>query len=537
MTSLCSQLSFSVVTLSHILFTRTALTLFFLFAFFVSAPIRSVMTRRTPAVSRLVSLRGFDRTKVSRISLETYKAEVTMENERSLSPSCAPQRSAILTSSHPNTVFSSKYPVYSRLGRELSVLYQIHEVDVTDELSRVGHAQDGRRSGVRLSRELPATEEPPRAASMAIVASQATYSISQPPSRVGSSRPSVFSLYRESTGLRTPSPVGAKRLRVSYHADVAPPPPPQPQPPVPEECSLPSSAPPTAAPPVASPQLIRHEGPGSESRVLYSAVLDAVERSVALSAQQLAGSAILTKVDVVPKLQMGASVRVVESTLQLQRETPSGCFQGTCTETGERALVYQWSQKEGLETMRAVCGLQIIGADAALKVTGLVDASGSRGLTLLRLPSSYTITPLNATNPTIKDYRMVLKVISALLSRRVIHGRFSLDDVWVASSTTSCFLLLTHWERSIHFAMFADRAVGRTLPIQWDIFSKEGGEQLRQSTDLQCLLRELCQRNCFSGLESESFCTAQSLLLQISDATLSSTQLLLMLNKLICTLP
>ncbi|KPA81243.1 hypothetical protein ABB37_03661 [Leptomonas pyrrhocoris] len=70
------------------------------------------------------------------------------------------QRRAALSSRNPNVVFSSKYPMYDRLGRELCVAYQFQDMAVQQELRRLelehGHGEyDTRRSGVRLSAELP----------------------------------------------------------------------------------------------------------------------------------------------------------------------------------------------------------------------------------------------------------------------------------------------------------------------------------------------------------------------------------------------
>ncbi|KAG5464116.1 hypothetical protein LSCM1_00296 [Leishmania martiniquensis] len=67
------------------------------------------------------------------------------------------QRRAALSSRNPNVVFSSKYPMYDRLGRELCVAFQMQDMAVQQELRRLEkeEGRDSRRSGVRLSAELP----------------------------------------------------------------------------------------------------------------------------------------------------------------------------------------------------------------------------------------------------------------------------------------------------------------------------------------------------------------------------------------------
>ncbi|KPI88529.1 hypothetical protein ABL78_2341 [Leptomonas seymouri] len=70
------------------------------------------------------------------------------------------QRRVALSSRNPNVIFSSKYPMYDRLGRELCVAYQIQDMAVQQELRRLEFEQgqgerNSRRSGVRLSAELP----------------------------------------------------------------------------------------------------------------------------------------------------------------------------------------------------------------------------------------------------------------------------------------------------------------------------------------------------------------------------------------------
>lgn len=141
-------------------------------------------------------VKGFDRTRVRRITVEAYRAELDAEerqenevcaknygegvrdeeaegrrsrkqrkleetpfNRGSLTSTSVPSyvtRPTLLRAKDPNTVFSSKYPIYNRFGRELCVLYQMHDIDVSNELYRVrqkGKALSGeeknRVSGVR----------------------------------------------------------------------------------------------------------------------------------------------------------------------------------------------------------------------------------------------------------------------------------------------------------------------------------------------------------------------------------------------------
>lgn len=64
-------------------------------------------------------------------------------------------RRAALTSRDPRVVFSSKYPMHDRLGRELCLLYQLQDMAVEQEERRLRSKGDAcRRSGVRLSAEL-----------------------------------------------------------------------------------------------------------------------------------------------------------------------------------------------------------------------------------------------------------------------------------------------------------------------------------------------------------------------------------------------
>lgn len=182
----------------------------------------------TGKISHTQSLKGYDRTRIKRIGLEEYLRELKWEKEnaRRLADSDARPgdtgRSTLLTSQNPNTVFSSKYPVYNRLGRELCVLYQIHEGDVSNELHRVRNGVHGRRSGVRLSTELsfaadfdavestnPSLQRAGdgdfritddwRAGNSRLPSCSSTATTSVPTTRC-SPRPSVFSIYRETTG-------------------------------------------------------------------------------------------------------------------------------------------------------------------------------------------------------------------------------------------------------------------------------------------------------------------------------------------------
>ncbi|KAG5465589.1 hypothetical protein CUR178_00296 [Leishmania enriettii] len=129
---------------------------------------------------------GYDTTYIRRMTVEEYVQELkeeeadvrgvappmraaghTSESAASATPTSSTparrstqqyeQRRAALSSRNPNVVFFSKYPMYDRLGRELCVAYQMQDMAVQQELRRLenegGH--DSRRSGVRLSTELP----------------------------------------------------------------------------------------------------------------------------------------------------------------------------------------------------------------------------------------------------------------------------------------------------------------------------------------------------------------------------------------------
>lgn len=144
--------------------------------------------------SRLSSVKGYDRTRIARLSVEEYRKELANEalqpheQEQSVhteslfhkeiestssvstpmkcdgvpssggSPRSAVRhkKSLLLHGSRfPfHTTFSSKYPVYDRLGHELCVLYQMQEVDVASEVHRIRRTPQGRQTGVRVSTEL-----------------------------------------------------------------------------------------------------------------------------------------------------------------------------------------------------------------------------------------------------------------------------------------------------------------------------------------------------------------------------------------------
>ena len=102
------------------------------------------------------------------------------------------QRRAALSSRNPNVVFSSKYPMYDRLGRELCVAFQIQDMAVQQELRRLEceaglGERDSRRSGVRLSTELPMGSD-----GTATFTRPASLAETQPPS-LAEDRESAFS--------------------------------------------------------------------------------------------------------------------------------------------------------------------------------------------------------------------------------------------------------------------------------------------------------------------------------------------------------
>lgn len=145
--------------------------------------------------SPLSSVKGYDRTRIPRLSVEEYRKELASEaclrhgqgqeqpvgkGSRTkqdiqaafpVSPLMTSEdipssggsfrsvgghkKSLLRGSRFPfHTTFSSKYPVYDRLGHELCVLYQMHEVDVASEVHRIRSTMQGRQTGVRRSTAL-----------------------------------------------------------------------------------------------------------------------------------------------------------------------------------------------------------------------------------------------------------------------------------------------------------------------------------------------------------------------------------------------
>ncbi|RNE97849.1 hypothetical protein TraAM80_09104 [Trypanosoma rangeli] len=102
---------------------------------------------------------GFDRTHIRRMTLQEYVSEG--DTASGLSFSRQGDGCRLLSSRDPNVEFCTKYPVYDRFGRELSVLYQILEAEVQQEIRRVQQGGGGtRQSGVRLSAEIPLDDDP-----------------------------------------------------------------------------------------------------------------------------------------------------------------------------------------------------------------------------------------------------------------------------------------------------------------------------------------------------------------------------------------
>ncbi|ESL12222.1 hypothetical protein TRSC58_00014 [Trypanosoma rangeli SC58] len=101
---------------------------------------------------------GFDRTHVRRMTPQEYVSEG--DAAAGVPSLWQGDGCRLLSSRDPNVEFCTKYPVYDRFGRELSVLYQILEAEVQQEIRRVQQGGDGtRQSGVRLSAEIPLDDD------------------------------------------------------------------------------------------------------------------------------------------------------------------------------------------------------------------------------------------------------------------------------------------------------------------------------------------------------------------------------------------
>ncbi|CCW66892.1 unnamed protein product [Phytomonas sp. Hart1] len=129
------------------------------------------------------AVHGHDRTFVRRMTPAEYGQELEEEEKELRGEVCKQEcavgsdcldkrkprqyelRRAALTSRDPLVTFSSTFPMYDRLGRELCVMYQIHDWDIHQERDRLqqnGEEKQCRRSGVRLSNELCVDSLPSR---------------------------------------------------------------------------------------------------------------------------------------------------------------------------------------------------------------------------------------------------------------------------------------------------------------------------------------------------------------------------------------
>lgn len=219
-----------------------------------------------PSLSPFSSVKGYDHTKVLRLTMEEYMKELLNEEERQEKsveafppqngpgphtdmeshrahgytgvrlasekgksavttigpedvPSSSPYKKSLLRGSRfsSQTTFSSKYPVFDRLGHELCVLYQMQDVDVANEIHRLHCTKQERPSDVRRSAALivhgtdsaPDEDDNPilahnreRFFPLGVPQSRSSITVSPPLAAVSCSLekdrlPSVFSVFRE----------------------------------------------------------------------------------------------------------------------------------------------------------------------------------------------------------------------------------------------------------------------------------------------------------------------------------------------------
>eukprot|EP00796_Vickermania_ingenoplastis_P005217 gene5217-3735_t len=542
-------------------------------------PLPSYMTRRTTTtVSYREAVKGYDRTQIPRVSYEDYLAELRDESKTSTQN---PSRGSLLSSTNPNIQFSSKYPVYNRLGHELCVLYQAQDVDVSNELRRVVITENGRRSGVRLSTEVPlrdgdkdgmaelagrgrsadedarwmASVEQWRDSRRRSYSSRATASLQ--PSQC-STRPSVFSIYRESGARATVSTreaePTAKRRRTSAsplplprsatRCSLTPSPPPAqarsttPRP-VPATASPPLPAcRPSAVPPYTTHLIVPVDYGTRATAVPLSAVATTIERNLTEQCEKLLAGDVLAPQDGVADVpwEPGARLRLGTDLYEIHRCVPgTDVFQACVGE--EEALLYRWRRGELCEARRAALGL--LCCAPGLRVRG-TTVEGSGGITAIRLPVGYRAVPLGQltiSNPGAyaSCARLLLRMLSSLLSRRIVHGGLEgLDNVWVACGPGSPaeaappILFPLHWERCVDFNMFADRSVGRSVALQLDDeVPSVAGVGFLHGTDLRLVLHELLEMRASRTLSSDVYCAAQQLVLLATAPTQASSQLVL----------
>lgn len=199
-------------------------------------------------------------------------------------------------------------------------------------------------------------------------------------------------------------------------------------------------------------------------------------------------------------------------------------------------LLYRWrsSPHAGNEARRAALGLSLAGT-AEVTVNGYTYSDG--GLTLLTLPAGHRVVPASGLPLTTASYiallKLVLKMLSALVARRTVHGSLTtLGDLLIAYPPeagavvggATCgggqqqpLLLPVHWERAVDFSMFADRNAGRTLPYNCEDGSDQ--PQLTIGADVASVLQAFLRNTLSSELSSEQYIPLQRLLLMTTEPT------------------
>jgi hypothetical protein len=162
-----------------------------------------------------------------------------------------------------------------------------------------------------------------------------------------------------------------------------------------------------------------------------------------------------------PPLMCDTHVLLCNRQLYISAFLGNDTFEAASAEDGQLVLLYKWSQQGALlnscESTRAVLGHRIIAPSR--EVYGVAFADGGITVIATECRSLPLGTVLLHGAARLAATKAFLLALMALLSRRVIHGDFTPQNIFLCEDGT---IVATHWEAATDFTMFADGLAGCT---------------------------------------------------------------------------
>ena len=169
-----------------------------------------------------------------------------------------------------------------------------------------------------------------------------------------------------------------------------------------------------------------------------------------------------------PPLICNTQVVIADRQFFITSALGNGAFAATATEEGVFVVLYKWLSHGAVlgtwESTRAILGHRILAPSR--DVYGFAFADGGITAIVTDCRAIPLGDALGHPSTRLVATKLLLQALTTLLSRRVIHGSFTPQNLFICEDGT---FFATHWEGAVDFTMFADSLAGCTTLLAFDL--------------------------------------------------------------------